>query len=83
MRTTVTLDADTDLAVRRLMERRGFSFKRALNELIRAGAGGGASAPVSTRVHRMGVPSVALDKALALAADLEDEEIVRRMRTGQ
>ena len=32
MRTTITLDPDTDEAVRRLMRDRGLSFKQAVNE---------------------------------------------------
>jgi len=31
----------------------------------------------------MAVPAVNLDRALALAAELEDEELVRRMRAGK
>jgi hypothetical protein len=30
----------------------------------------------------MGLPSVSLDRALALAGELEDEELIRRMRSG-
>jgi hypothetical protein len=82
MRTTVTLDPDTESAVRQLMEQRGISFKQALNDAIRAGTHGGT--PVfRTDVQRMGVPTVNLDRALQLAGELEDEEILRRMRTGQ
>ena len=40
MRTTVTLDADTELLVRRRMRERGISFKQALNDAIRAGLTG-------------------------------------------
>ncbi|GAB95970.1 hypothetical protein BJY21_003689 [Kineosphaera limosa] len=85
MRTTVTLDPENESAIRRLMERRGLSFKQALNDLIRSGVGssGSSPAPFRTQVRHMGVPTVALEKALQLAGDLEDEEIIRRMRTGQ
>ena len=84
MRTTVTLDPDTESLVRRLMEQRGVSFKRALNDAIRAGAsGGGAPPPFETQVRHLGVPTINLDQALRLSGDLEDEEIVRRLRTGQ
>lgn len=84
MRTTVTLDADTESLVRRLMRERRVSFKQALNDAIRAGAPGGTR-PVSftTEVRSMGTPTVPLDKALQLAGELEDEEFVRRMRTGK
>ena len=84
MRTTVTLDPDTESLVRRLMEQRGVSFKRALNDAIRAGAPEGlAKTAFETQVRHLGVPTVNLDQALRLSGDLEDEEIVRRLRTGQ
>lgn len=83
MRTTVTLDADTEAMVRRLMEHRQISFKQALNDAIRRGAGAPPVVDVVTSVRRMGEPTVNLDRALQLHGDLEDEEIVRRMRTGQ
>jgi hypothetical protein len=84
VRTTVTLDADTECLVRRLMVERGVSFKQALNDAIRAGAGErpGASYP-GTSARRLGVPTANLDRALQLAAELEDEELVRRMRLGK
>lgn len=84
MRTTVTLDADTESLIRRMMQQRGISFKQALNDAIRAGASAKQpSRAFETKTRRMGVPVVNLDKALQLAAELEDEELVRRMRRGQ
>lgn len=83
MRTTVTLDPDTEALVRRLMDERGVSFKRALNDAIRQGAAPAAHAPFRTRTHAMGAPAVDLDRALQLAAGEEDDELVRRMRVGQ
>jgi hypothetical protein len=81
MRTTVTLDADTLQVVRRRMAEEQVSFKQALNDAIRAGA---ADRPgpgeFATRVADLGVPAVNLDKALQVAADLEDEELIRRQR---
>jgi hypothetical protein len=80
MRTTVTLDPDTDAMVRRLMRERGLTFKQALNTAIRSGA-----APtrrprrIATPTFDMGAPAVPLDKALRIAADLEDEELVRKL----
>ena len=58
------------------------SLTRLLNRVLRAGlqAGGGRRQKrraYRQRVHAMGAPRLALDKALALAAALEDEEIVR------
>lgn len=84
MRTTVTLDPDTERLVRSLMERRGISFKQALNDASRAGErGGDERAPFRTEVHNLGQPTVALEKALQLAGELEDEELIRKMRTSQ
>jgi hypothetical protein len=83
MRTTVTLDPDVESLLKRAMKRRGISFKAALNQALRDGL----TAP-APRAHRhftlktfsMGYrPEVALDKALRLAADLEDEEIARKL----
>jgi hypothetical protein len=80
MRTTVTLAPDTDAHVRRLMKQRGLTFGQALNEAIRAGIGQAKAGPVSyTRPKHMGVPKVPLDKALQLAGQLEDEEIIRKL----
>lgn len=83
MRTTVTLDADTEAAVRRLMAQRGVSFKRALNDAIRAGAMAGSDARGSyTRARNLGAPTVDITHALRIAADAEDEELIERMRRG-
>ena len=85
VRTTVTLDADTESMLRRSMEKQGISFKQALNDAIRAGVGSrlpGRPAPV-TRPRSMGLPSVDLDKALQLAGDLEDAELIRKMQLGK
>lgn len=82
MRTTVTLDPDTEALVRKRMKERGVSFKQAVNDLIREQSGPVGSARFETPTFDMGVPKVNLDKALQLAAELEDEEIVRKMRRG-
>jgi hypothetical protein len=81
MRTTVTLDPDTVALVRRRMQEQGVSFKQALNDAIRAGMT--ESRPrrrYRTHTAALGRPAVSLDRALQLAAELEDEEIVRKMR---
>jgi hypothetical protein len=83
VRTTVTLDADTANLVRQLMEERRISFKQAINEAIRAGAASHADTePFHTVAARMGRSRVNLDRAVQLAAEIEDEELVRKMRTG-
>lgn len=82
MRTTVTLDPDVEARLRALMRERGISFKEALNSAIRAGL-----MPARTparryklKTYRMGLrPGVRLVKALSLAAELEDEELARKL----
>ncbi len=80
MRTTVTLDPDTEALVRRRMEQRGEPFKVALNALIRRG--GAAPEPFRTRTASMGRSAVNLDRALTLAGEIEDDDLIRRMREG-
>lgn len=81
MRTTVTLDPDTEQLIRRRMRERGMSFKEAINDAIRDSARG--SVPeFRTETASLGRSSVSLDRALQVAAELEDDELVRRMRAG-
>ncbi len=83
MRTTVTLDDDTLVVIRRLMRERHISFKQALNDAIRQGAQGRPTpAAFETHTADLGVPSVNLDRALQIAGELEDEELIRRQRRG-
>lgn len=83
MRTTVTLDADTEQIVRRRMAERQQSFKQALNETIREGASAQVGPmPFRTKTFSMGAARVDLDRALRLAGDLEDDELIRRLSTG-
>ena len=83
VRTTVTLDDDTLAVVHRLMRERGVSFKKALNDAIREGARQRPAPPrFVTRTADLGVPEVGLDRALQVAAELEDEELIRRQRRG-
>jgi len=80
MRTTVTLDTDIDAAVRRLMRERGLTFKQAVNEAMRQGlAPGPGLGAFRTTTYAMGRPAAPIDKAMRLAAGLEDEEIVRKL----
>lgn len=83
MRTTITLDPDTAALVQRQMRARGASFKVVVNDAIRASLATGDRQPFATRTADMGTPTVTLDQALRLAGELEDEELVRRMRAGK
>jgi hypothetical protein len=83
MRTTVTLDPDTTALIEQRMRERGISFKQALNDAIRAGAAPASAEPFRTDTADLGTPSVNLDRALQVAADLEDDDLIRRMRLGK
>ncbi len=83
MRTTVTLDADTEHIIRQRMQTRRVSFKQALNDAIRESEPvGERSRSFRTRTASMGAPRVYLDRALQLAGELEDDELLSRMRRG-
>jgi hypothetical protein len=82
MRTTVTLDADTEQLIRRRMAERQVSFKQAINDAIREAALAEVAEPFRTRTASLGRSRVSLDRALQLAADLEDDELVRKARSG-
>lgn len=83
MRTTVTLDPDVEALLRAAMRERGLSFKEALNLAVRTGLGPGSTRrPRKYRqpTFRMGFhPEINLNKAMALAAAMEDEEIARKL----
>jgi type II secretory pathway component PulF len=81
MRTTVTLDPDTEQIIRRRMRERGMTFKEALNDAIRSGVRQPAQ-EFRTQTASMGRSAVNLDRALQIVADLEDDELVRKMRAG-
>jgi hypothetical protein len=83
MRTTVTLDPDTAQIVRRRMRERSMTFKDAINDAIRSGADqGSVRQPFRTETAALGASSVDLDRALSIAAGLEDDDLIRKMRAG-
>lgn len=85
MRTTVTLDPDTALLVKRRMSERNVSFKRAINDVIRESAarsGSEAATTFETQTASMGASRINLDRALQVASELEDDEFVRAMQAG-
>ena len=82
MRTTVTLDPDIAARLHKLATERGTSFKATINATIRAGldAGSVATRPYKEVTSNLGVqPGIDLTKALGLAAELEDEETLRKL----
>jgi hypothetical protein len=84
MRTTITLDADVEALLKKLMKERGLSFKEVVNSCLRA-----ALSPAAPRVDYffptfdLGAPAVDTVHALRLASDLEDEETAREMSVGR
>ena len=83
MRTTVTLDPDVEALIKSAMVEKHLSFKEAVNQAIRAGLSPRRREPFRQRTFDLGFrPDVSYDKALQLAAAVEDEEIVRKLSLG-
>jgi hypothetical protein len=82
MPTTVTLDPDVESLLRTEVRRRGEPFKQVLNNAIRAGLRNlnEPSRAFEPPTFEMGKPRVDLTKAAALAAELEDDELIGRYR---
>jgi len=83
VRTTFDLDPDVDARLRALARDRGVPLRVVINDALRAGLHptvlGDAPAYVLPS-RRLGVrPGINVDKALALASELEDEEILRKL----
>jgi hypothetical protein len=84
MRTTVRIDDELLEALKEQARKEKISLTRLLDRTLRAGLRG--PRPRRTRLrHRerpqaMGVPRVNLDKALAIAAALEDEATLEKLQ---
>ena len=83
MRTTLTIDDVLLQDLRRMAKRRGVSLKEIVNQALRRGLAGLEQPPKRARYRgrtfSLGTPRLDVDKALAVAASLEDEEIVRKV----
>ena len=82
MRTTVTLDPDLAARLKQVARERGISFKKALNDAVRAGLAPPGAKPSRYRLktYPMGLrPGIDLDRALRLADAIEDEAILRKL----
>jgi hypothetical protein len=83
MRSTVRIDDDLLTELKEQAKRQNTSLTRVLNRTLRVGIQ--ASREGKTRARHkqttfsMGTPRLDLDKALTLAADLEDQETLREM----
>ena len=84
MRSTVRIDDDLMTKLRARAQGEGLSITRMLNRVLRAGLEALSRSGDQQEIYRettfsMGRPRVDLDKALALAAALEEEEVLRKM----
>jgi hypothetical protein len=82
VRTPLTLDSDVAEQLKALARQRNQSVKVVLNHTIRAGfvAERGGGRPFKVEARPLGLrPDIDWTKALQLAADLEDEEIIRKL----
>jgi len=87
MRTTVTLDTDVQVLLKKAMRKHDASFKQTLNDAIRRGLAPQPKASAAAHTfdfpaYHMGQPLVDLTKANALAGELEDQELIARMQRG-
>ena len=85
MRTTLTIDDDLMRALKDAAHRDGVPLKQLVNRALRRGLdaleGTTAGRPYRCPTFAMGEPEARwnLDKALAVADELEDEEIAREL----
>jgi hypothetical protein len=85
MRTTLTIDDGLAKALKELAHKSNKPFKQVVNDILRAGLSAAQERPA--RSYRLkpaslgGVsPGIDLDRALALADAIEDQEIAAKMR---
>lgn len=84
MRTTVRIDDELLDEMKEQARRESVSLTRILNRALRLGlraprARAARRLRYREQAHSMGVPQLALDKALALAAALEDEKVIGKL----
>jgi hypothetical protein len=84
MRTTIRIDDELLVKLKEEARKQNISLTRLLDRTLRAGMQAPRGPRRSRRryreqTHAMGAPIITLDKALALAAVLEDKEIIRKM----
>jgi len=82
MRTTVTIDPDVEMLIKKAMRERETSFKQVLNDGLREALAAPrlrTRTPFEQITFALGVPRVDLSKATALAAELEDQVLAARL----
>jgi plasmid stability protein len=86
MRTTLTLDDDLFKRLRETAHREHRSFKAVCNDAMRDGLD---KKPATKRkkitfpTYSMGQPTIDLTKANLIAAEMEDQEIIRKLQLGK
>jgi hypothetical protein len=84
VRTTVTLTPEAEALVRQAMRERGLTFKEAVNAaIVSALSRKQASTTSSTPTFELGSARTYLDRAVTLAAELEDDELSRKRSMGK
>lgn len=83
MRTTITLEADVAALVEKRMSETSGSFKSVVNDALRKALAPVEASPFRPRTFDMGYPSVDLTKALDIASEIEDAEILRKQELGK
>ena len=84
MRTTITLDPDVETFIAAVMRERNVSFKEAVNDAIRAGLARPSGKVFRQRTFAAGFrPDINYDKALHLAAVVEDQELLHKLALGK
>lgn len=84
MRTTIQIDDELLMTLKEQARRQKSSLTHLVNQILRAGLQA-AKAPAANKPlfqeqpYSMGVPKLCLNKALDLAAVLEDEEITQKL----
>jgi len=81
MRTTVRIDDDLLAQLKERARAEGVSLAELVNRLLRAGVERKRPRRRTVRIRPadMGAPRIDLDRALHVAAELEEEEILRKM----
>lgn len=84
MRTTVRVDDELLERLKAQARKENVTLSRLINRTLMAGLQAGTAHRPNRqiyreRTHALGAPRASLDKALALATALEDEEIVREL----
>lgn len=86
MRTTITLDPDVEVLLKKAMREREASFKQVLNDAVRHGMRRAAVVPrrrYEPMTVDLGRQLVDLSKANALSDELEDLALIDKLITGR